>query len=317
MNSSNGPLDVFDAHVHFFSNRFFHALASQSAELSALPDPLGAIAARTSFVVPDADPERLAADWKAELERHAVGGALLIASVPGDEESVAAAVRAYPTLFHGAFMLDPTREDAAERARRAFDDLGLQMVCLFPAMHGYGFAECEGVRGVCALAADRPGTLVFVHCGVLSVGIRRKLGLPSLFDMRRSNPLDVHALASEFSRVPFVIPHFGAGMFRETLMLADLCANVVLDTSSSNGWTKYLDTPRTLDEVFARALDIVGHERLVFGSDSSFFPRGWNAAVFATQSASLTRVGVDADAERSIFGGNMRRLLARQTRAHS
>ena len=80
---------------------------------------------------------------------------------------------------------------------------------------------------------------MFVHCGVLTVGIRRKLGLPSPFDMRFSNPLDLHAIALRYPRMPFMVPHFGAGYLREALMLADLCPNVYLDTSSSNSWMRY------------------------------------------------------------------------------
>jgi len=37
-------------------------------------------------------------------------------------------------------------------------------------------------------AAAFGGRAVFVHCGALKVGIRQKLGLPSPFDMRYSNP---------------------------------------------------------------------------------------------------------------------------------
>ena len=85
---------------------------------------------------------------------------------------------------------------------------------------------------------------VFVHCGVLSVGVRKKLGLPSLFDMRFSNPLDLHAVALRYPSVPIMVPHFGAGFFREALMLADLCPNVYLDTSSSNRWMRY-EEPHT------------------------------------------------------------------------
>jgi len=41
--------------------------------------------------------------------------------------------------------------------------------------------------------------------------------------MRFSNPLDLHAIALAFPQVRFIMPQFGAGMFREALMLADLC----------------------------------------------------------------------------------------------
>ena len=84
--------------------------------------------------------------------------------------------------------------------------------------------------------AESDGAAVFVHCGVLSVGVRKKLGLPSAFDIAFGNPTHLHALALKFPTVPLIVPHFGAGLLREALMLADLCPNVYLDTSSSNSW---------------------------------------------------------------------------------
>ena len=91
----------------------------------------------------------------------------------------------------------------------------------------------------------------------------------------------------------FVLPHFGAGYLREALMLADLCPNVYLDTSSSNSWMRYegLD----LKTVFRRALDVVGPQRLLFGTDSSFFPRGWNYAIFEAQTRAMLDLGISAD----------------------
>ena len=96
----------------------------------------------------------------------------------------------------------------------------MQGLCLFPAMQGYSLHD-ERARALIQIAAERPGTIVFTHCGVLSVGVRKKLGLPSPFDMRYSNPIDVHALALAHPKLPFVIPHFGAGFFREALMVAE------------------------------------------------------------------------------------------------
>jgi predicted TIM-barrel fold metal-dependent hydrolase len=111
-----------------------------------------------------------------------------------------------------------------------------------------------------------------VHCGALSVGVRKKLGLPSRFDVHFGNPLDLHALAADFPGVPFIIPHFGAGLFREALLLADLCPNVYLDTSSTNRWMSY-HPGLSLADVFRHAVGVAGPERVVFGTDSSFFPR--------------------------------------------
>ncbi len=304
-----GDLEVFDAHTHFFSHKFFETLISQSPQFGKESNAIERVGEMTGWTMPPRDPAELTAIWTPEFDRHGVSGALMIASVPGDEDSVAAAVAAFPDRIAGAFMFDPTKTDAESRARRAFDDLGLRVVCLFPAMHHYSMAENEGVRAVAALASERPGTAVFVHCGALSVGARRKLGLQSAFDMRRSNPLEIYRLAAEFSKTKFIIPHFGAGMFRETMMLADLCPNVYLDTSSTNKWMKYEAAPVDLPMVFKRALDVVGSERLLFGTDSSFFPRGWVASVFDAQIEALSRIGASEEQARAIFGGAIRRLL--------
>jgi predicted TIM-barrel fold metal-dependent hydrolase len=166
----------------------------------------------------------------------------------------------------------------------------------------------DRVQQIVSVAAAHPGTAVFVHCGVLSVGVRKKLGLPSRFDLRLGSPLAVARLALAFPNVPFIIPHFGAGLFREALMAVDTCANIYLDTSSSNGWTRY--TPGlTLESVFGAALSVAGPSRLLFGTDSSFFPRGWQRAVFDAQKAALASLGHTAEDEALIFAGNFERLF--------
>jgi predicted TIM-barrel fold metal-dependent hydrolase len=97
-------------------------------------------------------------------------------------------------------------------------------------------------------------------------------------------------------------------MLREALMLADCCPNVHLDTSSSNSWIKH--TPGlTLEQVFKTALDVVGPDRLIFGTDSSFFPRGWQRAIYDRQRTAMNAIGVDAGVQQKVFGGNFQRLF--------
>ncbi len=287
-------MSICDAHVHFFSPGFFTGLG-------ASPDAVRDI----GWDAPESV-DALAAQWVAELDRHGVDQAALIASLPGDADSVARALSLHPSRFVGFFMLDPTRDDAIAYATRALD-AGLRTICLFPAMHRYALHD-ERVARVFELAAARPGTAVFAHCGVLSVGVRQKFGLPSPFDIRFGNPLDLHGVALRFPTVPILIPHFGAGMLREALMVASLCPNVVLDTSSSNSWIK--QTPGlTLEQVFRTALDVVGPDRLLFGSDSSFFPRGWNSDVYVQQKAALDRLGISVADQDRIFAGNFKGLF--------
>jgi predicted TIM-barrel fold metal-dependent hydrolase len=293
--------NVCDAHVHFFSRRFFEALASQKSD-----QPVEAMVSSLGWELPGSNVE-LADCWDQELGRFGVGKAVLIASVPGDEGSVADAVKAHPARFWGYFMLNPLAPDAVERARRGLGELGLRGICLFPAMHSFSVRD-ERLRPIYEIAAERQA-VVFVHMGVLTVGVRAKLGLPSRFDMSFSNPIDLHRVALEFPKLHFVIPHFGAGYFREALMLGDLAPNVFLDTSSSNSWTKYHTPSLTLREVFSKAIEVFGARRLLFGSDSSFFPRGWNRPILEEQRKVLQKLSLPDKDVAAILGGNLMRLM--------
>lgn len=294
-----------DVHCHFFSPRFFQALARDDPERFG-DAPAETMCAALGWDAPSSN-TALADRWVAELDRQHVDRAVLIASVPGDEASVAEAVAHAPRRFVGFFMLNPLADDAAARVREALGPMGLRGVCLFPAMQRYSLHD-QRVLAIVEQVARAPGAVLFVHCGVLSVGIRRKLGLPSRFDMRFSNPLDLHAIAMAFPSLPIVVPHFGAGLFREALMLADLCPNVVLDTSSSNHWTDYYPG-LTLTDVYRQALLVAGPSRLVFGTDSSFFPRGWNRAVWDAQFAAMKSLSLPEPDIDAITRGNFERLF--------
>lgn len=287
---------VNDAHCHFFSSRFLELVA---------PDSGGAeeLAFRLKWD-PPGTPTELGDRWVAELDRQNVGRAALIASVPGDTVSVAEAVAHHPHRFVGFFMHNPMGHDSGALLDRAFRELQMRTVCLFPAMHGFR-PDDECVEPVFRAAAEY-GAAVFVHCGFLSVGIRKKLGLPSPFDLRLGDPLAVSRVALGFPQVPVIIPHFGAGYFREALMAADQCPTIHFDTSSSNAWIRFNDG-LTLERVFRAALAVMGPSRLLFGTDSSFFPRGWQVAVYQDQQRATASLG-EAD-KAAIFGGNFQRLF--------
>ncbi len=299
MKTPFGDLDVLDAHAHFFSHNFFRTLAA------SLPSP-EVLREKLPFEFPPEDPVALAGRWVSELDRHGIARTVLIASVPGDEESVAAAARAYPERFIPFFMLNPRAQDAVERTRRAFRELGHRGVCLFPAMHHFHLWE-KDLRPILEVVADHRG-IAFVHCGILKVGVRDKLGLPSPFDIRFANPLDVAGVARSFGTISFVLPHFGCGFFRELLLVASECGNVHADTSSSNSWIEKIPEPMTLKRVFERALAVLGPERILYGSDSSFFPRGFLRDHLEGQLKILAEIGVSPAQAAGIFGGNLGRL---------
>lgn len=274
---------ISDAHIHFLSDRFFQLLAGDST----------AACGTLNWDPPPADPVELAARWVETLNQNSVERAVLIASLPGDVSSVLAARTAYPDRFLAFAMVNPVGGPPPPSDADA--------ICLFPAMHRFPIAGEEAARAI------ESASTVFVHCGLLTVGVRKKLKLPSLFDMRYSNPLDLHSVALKYPEKRFIVPHFGAGLLREALMLCDLCPNVYLDTSSSNSWMKYENL--TLAEVFRRALDVAGPGRLLFGTDSSFFPRGWNGAVFEAQRSALDTLNVSPADQQKIFAENLDALF--------
>lgn len=297
-------MPICDAHCHFFSARFLELLTKDLPDLP-VANRARAVCERLQWDDPGSS-EALAARWLQEMDRAGVSRAVMIASIPGDEDSVATAVQLHPTRFVGFFMFNPVAQDAATRLQRALGELEFRGVALFPAMHRYSL-DHEQVEATFK-AAGAHGAAVFVHCGFLSIGIRKKLGLPSHFDLRLGDPLAVAAVAVRHPRVPVIIPHFGAGLFSEALMAAEQAPNIILDSSSSNGWIRY--HPRlTLDAVFRQALDVAGPDRIIFGTDSSFFPRGWNRPILETQRAALAAAGADDSTADRIMRGNFERLF--------
>jgi predicted TIM-barrel fold metal-dependent hydrolase len=309
MQTPFGEIPVIDAHTHFFSHRFFTTLTRELPEAPPEAEIYPVLQRRLPWEFPDPDPVRLGERWVAEMDRHGITRMVLIASVPTDEESVAAAAQAYPDRIIAYFMANPTVEGAAALVKRAFSHLGVKGVCLFPAMHRFYLWEARLHPIYETVAAH--GGIVFVHCGHLKIGIRDKLGLPSRFEMRFANPVDLHGVAKAFPNLPFVIPHFGCGYFRELLLIADQCPNIYTDTSSSNDWVRLMPYPLDLSTLFAKTLEVLGAERILFGTDSSFFPRGWRKDVFDAQIQALQGLHVPPSQVTQILGGNIARLLGR------
>jgi hypothetical protein len=126
-----GALAVSDAHVHFFSHRFFAALAGQK---NAAVESLGSL---LGWQLPSENSDQLAAAWVEELDRKGVSRAALIGSVPGDHGSVIAAVRAFPQRFYGYVMVDPVAPSCVADVERALESGHIHGLCFFPAMHRY------------------------------------------------------------------------------------------------------------------------------------------------------------------------------------
>lgn len=298
---------VIDFHAHYFGRVFFETLAAQSPLEGTVESKLARVAEKAGLEVPSQSNTEHAARWIAELDAHQVEHMCTFASVPEEVPAVVEAARESKGRLLAFAVVNPRVEGAANRIRGLLEKRAIRGVLLFPAMHHYALAGAEA-RPLLDALEEHDG-VCFAHCGVLVVRLRDLLKLPRPQDLAFANPLDVVPAANAHPRVSFVIPHFGAGFFRETLMAGTSAPNIHVDTSSSNGWTATQWPKPTLTEVFARALEVFGHGRILFGTDSNTFPAGWRKDRFDAQHAALAALGTSSAAEEAIFAGNARRLL--------
>lgn len=300
---------LVDAHTHFFARPFFQALAELSPRPGGSAALLEDLVHSTGVELPPADVGRHLARWTAELDRHGVDHAVAFASAPPEIPAVAEAARLAGGRLSTMAIVDPTAPGAAERVAGLLDQQGFSGVLTFPAMHGFHPCD-EAVRPVLAVLEDRRA-VCYVHCGLLVVKLRDALGLPRRYDLRYADPLGLVPAALAFPNVRFVIPHFGAGFLRETLLAGAQCPNVHVDTSSSHAWIATQPAHLCLYDVFERALGVFGPRRILFGTDSGTFPAGWRHDRYAEQQAVLERLGAPAEDVERIFAGNALELLGR------
>ncbi|MFQ5707639.1 MAG: amidohydrolase family protein [bacterium] len=297
--------DIIDAHTHFFSYGWFY----QFYELAQNQFPSGggveALAQKLGWEAPTREPHDLGKRWVEEQEKYGLKGQVLFASKLGDAEFLSAALEVNPERLIGYVLLDPKLPKAREQTHYSLHILGMKGVLLFPAMHHFHAYE-EAVYPIFeeAAAAEVP---VFIHFGLFKLPVFQKLGLPDNVDLAYANPRDLQKSASDFPEVNFIIPHFGCGRFQEALEVAAQCKNVYFDTSSSNSW---IQPPLTLKQVFEQSLEVLGPGRLLFGTDSSYFPRGWRKDIFDQQLAILQELQIPDKEQKAILGDNVARLLS-------
>lgn len=297
-------MKIIDAHTHFFSYTWLGHFFQSAREQFSRQDGVEALAEKLGWELPSKDPSELGKRWVAEQDTFGLQRQVLFASKLNDAESLTAAVNTYPERLIGYVMIDPTLEDARNQTHYSLNILSMKGVTLFPALHNFSASD-ERVYPIYeeALYADAP---VFIHFGQLNIPIFKKLGLPDPVDLQYSDPLDLREPAAEFTDVSFIIPHFGCGRFEEALRVAGEFNNVYFDTSSSNSW---IQPPLTLKDVFKKAIEVLGPDRLIFGTDSSYFPRGWRKDIFDEQMQVLDLLGVMEQDKELIFGGNIARIL--------
>jgi len=218
----------------------------------------------------------------------------------GGNERLARIVGYHPDRFLGFAHHHPFTPSAAEALERALRDLGLK---------GYKLLGPSLDRPISDPAlfplweiCGKYETPVLIHFGLLgsSGGISSHINI---------NPLALHDAAKAFPRVNFIVPHFGSGYPTELLHLCWTCPNVYVDSSGSNQWVRWMAYPLTLSDLFRKFYETVGPERMLFATDSSWFPRTFTMTYLEEQHRIMRFLGLPEEHLSKILHGNAERLL--------
>jgi predicted TIM-barrel fold metal-dependent hydrolase len=296
---------VLDGHMHLLTTE------TEREERAWLPpvSPAVAAAARRrqeryerEQSIPSAEPagesaKAAANRWLSELDRYGITAGVFLALAPRPE-TLRRFVSAAPDRLFAFTFVNPWEANAATALEADVLQRGFRGLKLYPSIQQFHVYD-EQAYPVYERAESLGIPIVF-HFGVT---------LDYRSDLRYSNPLDLHAVARDFPGLNLVVAHAGAGFFRETLFLAYHCANVLVDTSGSGTWMRYMPRPLSVKEVLRRLLDVFGPDRVLFGTDSRHASEGYRHWLLQSLREGLEALEVSGEAQRSILGGNMARLL--------
>ncbi|HNV37057.1 MAG TPA: amidohydrolase family protein [Rectinema sp.] len=237
--------------------------------------------------------------WAKELDIYNFLKGIVFVTA-GSNQFVAELVARHPGKFYGYAHHNPLLPDAAERLEKAIKEQGLRgYKILGPRVDT---PLCNKVFDPIWEVAQKYEIPILIHFGIMGAagGIASHVNI---------NPLAIHDVAKRFPDVPFIVPHFGTGYLFEILNLCWACPNIYIDTSGSNQWMRWMPYDVTLDSLFRKFRETIGASRIIFGTDSSWFPRGFTLDYLKAQNRAMTDVGYSEDEKDMIFYRNIAYLL--------
>jgi len=205
-----------------------------------------------------------------------------------NNDAVAEAVARHPDRFIGFCCLDPAHPQAPAEVERT----------LTSGLGGIGeLAFYQGGINAAALAALDP-IMALAKQRACPVLIHTNEPVGHAYPGKSPNTLvQIYAMVRRYPDNTIILAHWGGGLFFYALLkkeVSEAMANVVVDTAAS----PFVYQP----QVYRHAVDIVGAERILFGSD---FPLLEPKRYFAE----LDQNGLTPEQLALIRGGNAARIL--------
>ena len=263
-------IPVIDSHAHYFNVNTLKNWLQRGRTMESFTKRTASRTDMKSIELPDENWDT-AQKWVDELDRYGIEKMGVMVGVEAYEE-FKDTMKRFPNRFIGYANINPAELDAVYRVEQAAKD-GFKGIKLYPS-------SWEGIKvydDICYPIYDackRLNLLVFLHFGI-TIGEQA--------DLRNGNPIDIQVPSRDYPDLKFIIAHFGAGWFREVLLMQYQADNVYMDSSGSNSWMNYLPYDLDLKTIFRKAIQAGGSHKILFGTDSTFFPRGWRFNILESQ----------------------------------
>jgi predicted TIM-barrel fold metal-dependent hydrolase len=236
--------------------------------------------------------------WVAELDKYHIDKIVFLTAQNNDD--LAQKVSKYPDRFIGFAHHSIEQPNALEELKRGIEELGFKGYKMFGPLVEKPFHHHSHMP-VWEYLEERK-IPVLIHFGMLG-----RAG--GIVHHQNISPLAIFQVAREFPELPIIVPHFGAGYFQELLHLCWSCPNVYVDTSGSNQWMRWMPYHLDLEILFKKTFELIGSERIIFGTDSNGFPRGFVYRYLQDQLRTCREINMREEDIENIFGNNARRLL--------
>lgn len=198
--------------------------------------------------------------------------------------------------FIGFARINPLLPNALKILKKEYEN-GMKGVKLYATNDGFDVScDCNEIYEYC----EKKKLPIVIHFGV-TIG-----GKSDLF---HGNPVMLSRVLRDFPRINFTIAHFGAGYFRELLMLKYKQDNLFVDTSGTNNWIEYQDNPFTLKDVFKKTIKVFTPQNIIFGSDTRIFPDGYREEILKQQMGILDELGLKKEDKEDIMHNNAKRVF--------
>lgn len=244
------------------------------------------------------DDAEIASDWIADMDAKGIEKIVWVSG--GGNERLAKIVSLYPDRFFGFAHHHPDTPGAADMLEHAFRDLHLSGYKLLGPDIDTPMSDKKfyPLWELCE-AYEKP---VLIHYGLQGAAGGKPDGI-------NISPLSLAQASRDFPKVNFVVPHFGCTHMQDLLQLCWTRPNVWVDTCGSNQWIRWMPYRLTLEDVMRKFIETVGPGRLIFGTDSSWMPRGFASIYLEEQQKNFRFLGLDESEMHAVLYGNAASLL--------